>query len=187
MIGGEVTEMDKPPEFRDKWILGWFAIWFVLFVPLGMSSVPDTHGAYWREVLILPVMMGFIFTFLAGLVRPAGWLSLLGLMAMGRFLPELGSTNLQIYFWLASYFTLFFSLSERLTLGKILKVASITGTVLVFAYLLDPVGDRRGFGQGILNWLVLIACLVGGNGLMRFSSSLLKPKEPGRLDWIEDV
>ncbi|MBX3172036.1 MAG: hypothetical protein KF760_31810 [Candidatus Eremiobacteraeota bacterium] len=177
--------MEKQPEFKDKWILAWFAVWFLLFLPLGMSSVPETHGAYWREVLILPLVMGTIFTVLAGLARPAGWISIAGLYIMARFLPELDSRNLQAYFLVASYFTLFFSVGERLTLGKLLKVAGMAGGALTFAYFLDPGLDRAGFGQGMCNWLVLILALVVVNGMQRVATSLFKRKEANRLDWID--
>ena len=182
---GEMLRMEKTPEFRDKWILVWFAAWFLLFFPMGMGSVPATHGAYWREVMAVPLMMGFMFTVLAGLVRPAGWASIAGLYLMGRYLPQIDSRNLQLYFWLASYFTLFFSVGERLTLGKILKVAVLTGPFLIFAYFLDASYERGGFGIGILNWFLLLLTLVVFNGLMRAGASLFQRQETSRLDWIE--
>lgn len=166
--------MDKAPEFKDKWILAWFAFWFLLFLPLAMSTVPETHGAYWREVLIVPLSISFLFTGLAGLARPAGWLSVAGLLAVGQIVPELGSPHLYACFWVMAYFTLFFSPGERLTLGKILKVAVINAALLTFAHFLDPSGDRHGSAETILNWLVLLGLLVCGNGLMRLGKPLVK-------------
>ena len=177
--------VEKEPEFKDKWILVWFFAWFILFMPLGMGSVPETHGAYWREVLVLPLGLGFTFSVLAGLARPAGWLSIAGMWAMAHWLPELGSRNLQLYFWVLTYFTLFFSLGERLTLGKIGKVAVLSGSLLTFAFFLDPDLDRSGPVQAICNWLLVVLALVVANGLMRTATSLFKRKEPKRLDWID--
>lgn len=178
--------MEKTSEFKDKWILGWFFALFILFFPLGLGMVPSTHGAYWREVLFTPLLLSFIFTVLAGLVRPAGWISIGGLYLLGHLLPEIDSRNLQVYFWLASYFTLFFSMSERLTLGKILKVALTTGPFLVLGYFLDPSNDRGGFVTGITNWLTLLMLLVVVNGLMRLGGSLFQRKQANRLDWIDE-
>jgi len=182
---GEPSGVEKKPEFRDKWILVWFLAWIILFFPLGMGSVPSTHGAYWREVLVLPLALSFIFTVLAGLGRPAGWLSITGMWLMSRWLPGLGSPNLQLYFWIITYFTLFFSLGERLTLGKIVKVAILSGSLLTFAFFLDPRLDRSGLGQALCNWLLVVLALVAGNGMMRMATSLFKRKEASRLDWID--
>lgn len=178
--------MEKAPEFKDKWMLAWFAAWVILFFPLGMGSVPETHGAYWREVMVLPIWLGFAFSVLGGLIRPAGWLSIAGLWVMSQWLPELGSRNLQLYFWVASYFTMFFSFSERLTLGKIAKVAVVVGSLLTFAYFLDPGLDRGNFAVGILQWLLVLMVLVVGNGVMRLVTSMFRRKEASRLDWIQE-
>lgn len=63
--------MEKTPEFKDKWMLAWFAAWVILFLPLGMGSVPETHGAYWREVMVLPIWLAFTFSVFGG-ADPAG-------------------------------------------------------------------------------------------------------------------
>lgn len=99
-------------------MLAWFAAWVILFFPLGMGSVPETNGRLARSDG-LAHLVGVRFQRAGGLIRPAGWLSIAGLWVMSQWLPELGSRNLQLYFWVASYFTMFFSFSERLTLGKI--------------------------------------------------------------------
>ncbi len=177
--------MEKQPEFKDKWILVCFAAGFILFVPMGIGMVPEHHGAYWREVLAVPLILSFAFTVIAGLARPAGWLSALGLWALGHWLPEIESRNLQLYFWLVSYFTLFFSIGDRITLGKILKVALLSGPFLLLAYFLEPLNDRGGYFQGFCNWLSLLVLLVLVNGLLRGAYLIRKRKDPRRLDWID--
>lgn len=105
---------------------------------------------------------------------------------MTHWLPELGSRNLQLYFWVASYFTMFFSFSERLTLGKIAKVAVVVGSLLTLAYFLDPGIDRGNFAAGFVQWLLILMVLVLGNGVMRMATSMFRKREANRLDWIQE-
>lgn len=177
--------MDKQPEFKDKWLLVCFALFFLLFLPMGLGSVPSTHGAYWREVLIMPLILAFAFTLFAGLARPAGWLSAAGLWATVHWLPEIASRNVQVYYCLAVYFTLFFSIGDRLTLGKLFKVAAVTGPLLVLAYFLEPGRDREGAGQALFNWLVMLVLLVVVNGCLRACQAMVRRRDPNRLDWME--
>ncbi|MBN9414318.1 hypothetical protein ABS71_01310 [bacterium SCN 62-11] len=177
--------MAKSPEFKDAWILVCFFAFFILFFPMGLGSVAEGHGAYWREVLITPLALAFCFTLVGGLCRPAGWLSAAGLWATVHWLPEIASRNVQVYFWVAAYFTLFFSIGDRLTLSKILKVALCTGPLLVLAYFLEPNWERAGGGQALFNWLVLLLLLVLVNGLLRAIQSLKQGRDSHRLDWME--
>ena len=178
--------MANESEFKDKWILVWFFGFFILFLPLGLGSTPATHGAYWREALGFGLMLSWAFTVLAGLIRPGGWVAIVGMFTIGRWLPHIHAQNLQVYFWIASYFTLFFSLGNRLTLGKMLIMAACSGLFMGFAYVVDPSVDSSDFFEGVLGWGLLSVILVAANALVRAALAPFRPK-PSRLpDWQED-
>jgi hypothetical protein len=181
----ESSRMEKhEPEFKDLWLLVVFFGAGLLFFLLTCGMTPSDHGAYWREVTAMAFMMGFMFTVLAGLVRPAGWLALLGMLASIYLLPHIRATNLQLYFAIANYFTLFFSLGDRLTLSKILKLALFSGLWMGYAYFVDPSVEAGDFGQGVLGWFSLGVLLVVVNAALRIGKRGLKP---GRLDWQNET
>jgi len=179
--------MTKEPEFKDKWILLWFAAVFLLFLPLGLGSTPGTHGAYWRETLGLALMLSFVFTVLAGLVRPGGWVAALGMLrsvaGSRKFMPR---TCRSISGSPATYFTLFFSLGNRLTLGKTLLMAAFSGLFMSVAYLVDPSVGPSDFFQGVLGWGSLSVILVAANALVRLALSPFHSKASRAPDLQED-
>lgn len=171
-------------EFKDGWLVWVFLVGIPCFFVLTLGATPSSHGAFIRETSALAVMLSFVFTVLAGFARPAGWLAFFGIMAACYLLPHIRATNLQLYFVIANYFTLFYSLGDRLTLGKMFKLAGFSAMLMGFAYFVDPGVEPGDFGQGVLGWFSLSVLLVLVNAFLRLGKS---GASRSRLAWRDET
>lgn len=167
-------------DLKDGWLLALFCVPLPVLFLVGMSDLPSQHGAFWRESAAFAVLTSFCLTVVVGMSRPAGWMAFFGIMALNYYLPHLGSTNLQIYFLVASYFTLFFSGGARLTLHKIAILALLSGTLLAIACLLDPSTGQKELTQAVLGWFLLVVILILTHGLTRFVQASWRRFRPGQ-------
>ena len=168
----KMSENDRSPDPNYLWVVIAFGVFFsgVTALNLLFDPVPWTHGAYFRETFIMGAILGFVFTVLVGLARPAGWFAIAATAGINHWLPGFHSENVQIYFFIALYFNLYFSFWNRLTILRLLGAFTLSAGLLGFAYLTDPVSaqDREGV---LLALLCLPLTLTLFNGLKRLLSA----------------
>lgn len=172
---------ENDPDLPDFWLLWLWLAGSVFWFYFVHDYTPSTHAAYWRETTVTAAIVSMFFTFLAGFVRPAGWVAITTMVGLWAVMPTIEALSLCVYFWVSYYFTLVFSFGRSLTLRKMAKISCISGVLISFGYLIDPAARWWDLGLGILGWLSLIGLTLLVNGAIR----LIRPpiKTTNRLDW----
>lgn len=173
------------PDLPDAWLLWLWLAGSVFWYYTVRDYVPSTHPAYWRETTVTATAVSMLFTGMAGLARPAGWLAILTMICLGCVMPTIEAPSLSTYFWISYYFTLVFSVGSTLTLRKMAKISGISGLLIGFGYLIDPTARLRDLGLGLLAWLGLIGMMMLVNGLLRFIRLRSQAKTSLELELIE--
>lgn len=163
-------EEEKPTD-NFLWLVQIFGVVWLFATVLSalLGLVPWSHGAYFREICVPGLTFGVMSAALAGLVRPAGWLALAGMVGVGFLLsPHVHSRGFLVFLVVASYFNLYFCFWSRLTLLRLLAATGLTSLFLLAGYWFDAGRDAHD------GWVWLIAevgfpcALVLLNGLVRF-------------------
>jgi len=167
-----MTDKDEAPDPNYLWLVIAFGAFFggVTGLNILLDPVPWSHAAYFRETFILGAVLGIVYTGMMGLAKPAGWFAIATTIAVCYCLPGFHSENVQIYFFIALYFNLYFSFWNRLTLLRLLGAFVLTAGLLGFGYLADPgsAEDRAGVVAALV---CLPLTLILFNGLKRLLMS----------------